>query len=274
MFAELNSVLDIHQNCSLDGKFILVTDNQVDGNFIVSHFLSLYLKRNNSVCFLAFSQSFNHYNNIGLKLGINCTRSREQKQLVFIDGLKACLESFVPTRSDRTSSTDCRNKSDCAFNFVSEVTSSPLRNLFILVKEQLGILASRNCPTVLIIDDVEPLLDLGLSAADVVDFLNYISVYLKVPCQTSTNCLLVRTHHDTDIDDERCNIVWTHCVHKSNLSICASGLASGFSKDVHGQIDIKWKDIDGEIEKEESRQFKVEENSLRLFAIGTSAAVL
>ncbi|XP_042692223.1 elongator complex protein 6-like [Centrocercus urophasianus] len=76
----------------LQGKFTLLRDSRTDGSFLVHHFLSFYLRAGCKVCFLALVQSFSHYNIVAQKLGISLTAAKEQGQLVFLEGLKSCLD--------------------------------------------------------------------------------------------------------------------------------------------------------------------------------------
>lgn len=235
MFDEFNSLLNIGHNFLPTGKLVLLTDDRVDSNFIIVHFLNTHLKGGNSVCILSLAQSFNHYNNVALKFGINFTKSKDQGQLLFIDGLKACLEA-VSLNEISSPTQESNSNHPLAFIFARKSDIDSLKNLYFLLKEQVNVLKKRERPILLIIDDLSILTSLGVSSAEIIDFIRYIRNILNLPSQNSTDCLLVATHRDSDIEDEDIDTVQVYCQHHSNLEINVKGLKTGFCKDVHGQV--------------------------------------
>ena len=62
------------------------------------------LKKGERVYLLGLEQSFGHYHSVGLKLGLNLLKAREQGTLVFYEGLKKMLElSAIPSPSPLSS---------------------------------------------------------------------------------------------------------------------------------------------------------------------------
>ena len=89
MFTELNNVLNLDQKCPPNGQAILMTEEGTDGTFLIHQMISLYLKGGHNVCLVAFNQTFNHYNNVAMKMGINLNTTKDNECFVFVEGLKA-----------------------------------------------------------------------------------------------------------------------------------------------------------------------------------------
>ena len=113
MFSDLNHFLDIDIGQLPTGKCILTVEiSGSNGSFVLHHFLSLALRGETAVCFVALAQTFHHYACIGNKLNLNFSRLRDSGKLTFVDGLsligsdfvKSCIPSSVP---DQTGSNLC-----------------------------------------------------------------------------------------------------------------------------------------------------------------------
>ncbi|KAK3742284.1 hypothetical protein QZH41_013113, partial [Actinostola sp. cb2023] len=102
MLAGLNSLLDCNEAQPIKGKFVLLSDSQNDGSFLVHYFLSLYVKGGYNVCFIALSQSLAHYSSVAHKLGINLTVACDSGQVQYIDGLKLISTSLCGTDQEET----------------------------------------------------------------------------------------------------------------------------------------------------------------------------
>ena len=50
--------------------------------------------------------------------------------------------------------------------------------------------------------------------------------------------LVVMTHCDEDVDDDEGRVLRDHLSHVSHMHISVTGLQTGFSKDVHGEVNI------------------------------------
>ena len=62
-------------------------------------------------------------------------------------------------------------------------------------------------------------------------YLMYVNMLL--PCQ---GCLVTMTHADEDTQDEKEHLLKHHLCHDCHLHIHISGLSTGYSKDVHGEV--------------------------------------
>ncbi|XP_042749215.1 elongator complex protein 6 isoform X1 [Lagopus leucura] len=165
MLQELNELLDAAPQRPDTGKFTLLRDSRTDGSFLVHHFLSFYLRAGCKVCFLALVQSFSHYNIVAQKLGISLTAAKEQGQLVFLEGLKSCLDLVFGEEE--------RSGQPSPLQFISGSVSN-LKDLFHFVQTSLTP-ADSDCwkGRVLLVDDLSVLLSLGAAPVDVLDFIHY-----------------------------------------------------------------------------------------------------
>ena len=217
MFPELNEILDINSTELPLGSFYLISDYQTDGSFLVDHFNSLFLKGGGNVCFLGLAQSFNHYNSVGNKIGISLSQARENGQLIFIEGLKEICQSML---------------GDNSAPYTTPFQEDGLRALYQTMKSKLTVTAANGNPTLILIDDLSPLLSLGVAWKDLVQFVNY----LRVLGRGYNCCLVTLLHCDKDAEDDEAELLWKRLCHDCNLTLEAHGLKSGYCKDVHGEV--------------------------------------
>ncbi|NXM03709.1 ELP6 protein, partial [Tyrannus savana] len=153
------------------GKFTLLRDTRTDGSFLVHHFLSFYLRAGCKVCFVALLQSFSHYSIVAQKLGVNLTAAKERGQLVFLEGLKSCLDLVFGEEEEQPGQPS-------PLQFLSE-SSCDLRALFDFVRASLSAPDSGAWKgPVLLVDDLSVLLSLGATPVAVLDFIHYCRVCL------------------------------------------------------------------------------------------------
>ncbi|NXB79378.1 ELP6 protein, partial [Donacobius atricapilla] len=244
------------------GTFTLLRDTRTDGSFLVHHFLSFYLRAGCKVCFVALLQSFSHYSVVAQKLGVSLAAAKERGQLVFLEGLKSCLDLLFGEEE--------QPEQPSPLQFLS---TSDLRALFDFVRLALAAPGSWKGP-VLLVDDLSVLLSLGAAPVAVLDFIHYCRV--AVCCQLKGN-IVVLVHSNEDSEDEENELVVNSLCHHSDLILWAEGLATGFCKDVHGQIKIiKRLSLRQAAEQDlvQVYQYKIQDRSVTFFARGLSAAVL
>ncbi|XP_043834424.1 elongator complex protein 6 [Dromiciops gliroides] len=268
MFPELNNLLNVSPEKPEQGTFTLLCDAKTDGSFLVHHFLSFYLKANCKVCFVAFLQSFSHYNIVGQKLGVSLIAARDRGQLVFLEGLKSAVEVLFGSEEQPNT-----------LKIIRE-SGSDLKSLYELVQKALipsgdgdGDIASWKFP-VLLVDDLSVLLSLGVQAVTILDFIQYCR--LTVCCQLKGN--VVALVHDSDKTEDEENALLVNALgHQSSLILRAEGLVTGFCKDVHGQLKILRRGSQ-QLKVEQTRsliyQYKIQDKSVTFFAKGLSPAVL
>ncbi|XP_027559379.1 elongator complex protein 6 isoform X1 [Neopelma chrysocephalum] len=267
MFAELNELLGASPQRPEPGRFTLLRDSRTDGSFLVHHFLSFYLRAGCKVCFVALLQSFSHYNIVAQKLGVNLTAAKERGQLVFLEGLKSCLDLVFGEEEEQPG-----QPSPLLF---LRKSPSDLRALFEFVHASLSAPGSEAwAGPVLLVDDLSVLLSLGATPVAVLDFIHYCRACLC--CQLKGN-VVVLVHSSEESEDEENELVVNSLCHHSDLILWAEGLATGFCKDVHGQIKIIQRvslQQPGEQDLIQIYQYKIQDRNVTFFARGLSAAVL
>ncbi|XP_008702078.1 elongator complex protein 6 isoform X2 [Ursus maritimus] len=266
MFPELNNLLNTTPDRAEQGKLTLLCDAKTDGSFLVHHFLSFYLKANCKVCFVALIQSFSHYNIVGQKLGVSLTAARECGQLVFLEGLKSSVDVFFRAQA-----------APHPLQFLREADAGNLQPLYEFVREALKPVgdgqAAWRCP-VLLVDDLSVLLSLGLGAVAVLDFVHYCRVAV---CWERKGNIVALVHDSGDAEDEENDILLNGLSHQSHLILRAEGLATGFCRDVHGQLRVLWRTPSqpaAQRDRSLTYQYKIQDKSVSFFAKGMSPAVL
>ncbi|NWW87623.1 ELP6 protein, partial [Rhynochetos jubatus] len=249
------------------GKFTLLRDTRTDGSFLVHHFLSFYLRAGCKVCFVALLQSFSHYNTVAQKLGLSLTAAKERGQLVFLEGLKSCLDLFFGEQEEQSGPPS-------PLQFISE-SASNLKALFDFVRTSLTPADSDSWKgLVLLVDDLSVLLSLGATPVAVLDFIHYCRVTV---CSQLKGNIVLLVHSNEDSEDEENELVGNSLCHDSDLILWVEGLATGFCKDVHGQIKIIRRmslELTAEPDHIQIYQYKIQDRNVTFFARGLSAAVL
>uniref|UniRef100_A0A8C6YJL4 Elongator complex protein 6 n=1 Tax=Naja naja TaxID=35670 RepID=A0A8C6YJL4_NAJNA len=267
MFVALNELLGLSVEQPERSKLILLCATQTDASFLVHHFLSFYLKASCKVCFLAFVQSFSHYNSVAQKLGVNLLTAKEQNQLVFFEGLKLANQVLF---SDVQKSEDPN-----PFQFISE-DGSDLKRLYHFVRTSLNPSADgyRWKFPVVIIDDPGVLLSLGVRLTDVLNFVHYCRATVNAELKGNL-VFLVRSSEASE--DEENELLGKALRHQAHSVLWAEGLASGYCKEVHGQLTILEKDFresSGMRDPRRIYQYQIQDKNVTFFARGMSAAVL
>uniref|UniRef100_UPI00398EE959 elongator complex protein 6 isoform X2 n=1 Tax=Pristiophorus japonicus TaxID=55135 RepID=UPI00398EE959 len=267
MFPELNNILHSTPEKCEQGKGVLLCDKQTDGSFLVHHFLSFYLK-GCKVCFLGLVQSFNHYSLVAQKLGVNLSAAREKGQLVFLEGLRSSLDLVLGDRQDITP------QSPSPLQFLSSSNAS-LQCLYEFVRISLLETSETTWKfSVLIVDDLSVLLSLGVSAVSILNFMHYCRATV---CSKLKGNLVVLVHDMEDLEDEENNFVVKSLSHQCHLKLQVEGLATGYCKDIHGQLTITWRSpspVKAEKNVTKIFQYKIQDKNVTFFARGTSSAVL
>ncbi|MEE6512543.1 hypothetical protein FKM82_019601, partial [Ascaphus truei] len=101
-------------------------------------------------------------------------------------------------------------------------------------------------------------LSLGVTVpTSCMDFMHYWHTYSLLTNQGNLLCLV---RCDEESEDEDNELVMTSLCHQSSLILRAEGLATGFCKDVHGQLKITWRAPSrgkGERDRSEIYQYKI-----------------
>ncbi|KAM9074629.1 elongator complex protein 6 isoform 1-T1 [Megaptera novaeangliae] len=161
--------------------------------------------------------------------GVSLTTARERGQLVFLEGLKSAVDVFFRPQEEPH-----------PLQFLREANSGNLQPLYEFVQEALKPMdsgeAAWRCP-VLLVDDLSVLLSLGVGAVAVLDFVHYCRATV---CRERKGNVVALVHDSGDAEDEENDILLNGLGHQSQLILRAEGLATGFCKDVHGQVRRGW----------------------------------
>lgn len=259
MFPELNNVIGSNDG-DLSGKHVLILEQGSDSSFILHHYLSAYIKQGFNVCLVLFNQSFSHYNSVGNKLSVNLANAKEQGNLVVIEGLKELGRAIISGPCNK------ENTSPSLVDFSAEKNSS-LKPLFLQIKTVYDELRQSK-PTLVIVDELSVLLDIGVSSSDIFFVMKYLGVL------TSEDGALLAILHQGK-DDYDAEILEKQLSHLSNVCIKVKGLQSGYCKDVHGEMAVTNIKADSSSKNVPKRmQFRIMDKGVSFFAVGTSGAVL
>ncbi|KFV74020.1 Elongator complex protein 6, partial [Dryobates pubescens] len=254
------------------GKFTLLRDTRADGSFLVHHFLSFYLRALQQAAAELLGPVWPSPPQLLILFpplkGVSLTAAREQGQLVFLEGLKSCLDLCFGEEEEEQSA------GPRPLQFLSGSTSD-LKALFDFVQTSLSPAGSApwGAP-VLLVDDLSVLLGLGASPLAVLDFIHYCRVAV---CSQLKGNIVVLVHSQQDSADEENELLGSCLWHHSDLILWVQGLATGFCKDVHGQIKIIRRvslELLGEQDQVQTYQYKIQDKNVSFFAPGLSAAVL
>ncbi|XP_064911130.1 elongator complex protein 6 isoform X3 [Columba livia] len=199
--------------------------------------------------------------------GVSLAAAKERGQLVFLEGLRSCLDLLFGEEEEQPAQPS-------PLQFISG-SASDLRALFDFVRTSLTPSDSDSWKgPVLLVDDLSVLLGLGAAPVAVLDFIHYCRVTV---CSRLQGNIVVLVHSNEDSEDEENELVVNALCHHSDLILWAEGLATGFCKDVHGQIKIIKRlslELTGEQDQVQIYQYKIQDKNVTFFARGLSAAVL
>ncbi|XP_013385640.1 elongator complex protein 6 [Lingula anatina] len=271
MFIDLNNILDIDEKQPPDRISISISSSQTDNGFLIHHFLSLYIRNGYNVCMVSFTQSFSHYNNVGQKLGVNITAARDNGTLIFIDGLKLINECLFASPGDSG------GVEKNPFSFVSD-PKPDLKNLYDHIKQTITSFSSHSTvPTLLLMDDLGILTDLGVPVLAVGDLMMYLRNFMTSAQTLRSGCLVSVVQADKDAADEEHELLLTRLAHNSDMMLHCKSLNSGYCKDVHGELLVTWLDPKQNYpftSRAKRMQFKIMDKTVSFFAAGMSSAVL
>lgn len=78
-----------------EDKIIFVRENAfADSNFVITHLLKQLLYEKSRICFLTLHNSFDHYQQVGKKLGYDLKLNVEKGDVKIIDPLEGVVENI------------------------------------------------------------------------------------------------------------------------------------------------------------------------------------
>ena len=222
MLAQICQFLGVDSSNFPLNEQIFVADKSKDGGFLIHYFLNLCSKQNRPLCFLGLAQSFNHYNTVAQKLGTNLLSARDNKNLIFIEGLRIISEFVVDDKAPSN-----------PFLQLLNGKSSILCNLILESLKETKFGDSPQQSPVVIIDDLSVLLSLGVSTKQVVCFVKLLQSLIT---SYNPHSSLITSISVGEVDSEE-EDTWVCLSHLGTLTIEVSNLRSGHCKEVHGQVN-------------------------------------
>jgi len=240
MFDRLEAVTGCVDNRTF---FTLWDKSKGRSGFINHHFISYGLKNFDKVVLVGLDQSFGHYHGVAMKVGggLNLHKLREQKKLVFIDVMSTMLQDVLD----------------------DSPAKNPDKSLEGLCQQ---ILDAASEPCFLIIDHLSILSHLGYSTRSQLVFTNKL---LRHTRDKGGKLLVSYSSLSTNHTDS----LATYLHRTADLSFLIEDLKTGRSKDVSGYLCIATRDENGAFSRKDL-QYRLEERTVKVFAPGTSGAVL
>lgn len=234
MFVELNSILDIDKDYGFNSQVIGLSDSHVDGNFLVHHFLSFFLKKGVPVCFVGLQHTFSHYNNVAQKFGLNLSDLIKTNKLNFVGGLKLLGEAICKQTFDTTTEREQVPEKDSPF-----LDTTQLKNFKIYIENIYNELQKLNGQSpVVIIDNLSVLLSVGYPAQEILGLIHYLTELIMESPGDNGGTLVLFCNNCKDFNDDDNELLWNYIKHTSSLQLEVSGLKSGYCKEVHGEVRL------------------------------------
>jgi len=245
VYSNFNSILEFDSESCRESNFIVVTDVNIDGNFLIHHFISHFTKSNGSISILGMAQTQTHYSSATHKLGVNLQQLLKDGRLKFIDGLQYVCDAFTDKTNER----------------------SPLKDLTVMVDEAITSTSTHQNGHLFVIDDLTALLNIGCSTQNVFDFIHHC----KVMSEKHNISFLLLSH--ADMEDDEYAMLSSRLQQYASLHVNAQALRTGYSKDLSGEMQVyNFKNPYATSKK--VLHFKLMDRDMRTFAPGTSSAVL
>lgn len=258
MFDDLNILTGWDSNRVPEKEVILISSKSADGSFLLHHFLSMFLKANHNVVLLTASQTLAHYGVVCSKFSVNIEKFQNLNKLKVMNILDASLLMYDDGLLESP------GESPGLFQAFEQ---NSMKYIYEEIKKNLDP-ESRN---MIMLDDITVLLNIGFKENDLINFVHYMAVLSK-----TCDCTFL-THFQKEVSSvDNAMKFYEHCQFYSTSELQIQGLESGYSKDVNGNLCFVTKS-EGDLKKREKvkeMQYKLTDRSIKLFAPGTSSAVL
>ena len=251
MYTSFNLHLGIDKE-NLAHETIVISDKDIDGNFLLHHFLSHCINNNGKVCLLGFNQTLTHYTNASQKLGVNLQKFIDKNNFIFIDVLKLIFDGFICGDNDASSLFTDVNQ--------PEFSLQPLLDLIM-------VNITDDMPMMILLDDMCSLVNIGVPVQVIADFIHY--------CKTLTLhkvlSFVFLTHLGEDPDYL---LLQSWLKYYATIEIDVRSLKTGYSKEISGEMCILRRTPKHSSTILKRLHFKLLDKDVKFFAPGTSSAVL
>lgn len=253
MFPEVQGSLRLDKN-NLAGKTVAIFESEDRlGAFLVHHFLQNALGSKSPVIFVGVEQSLGHYHAVGMKTGCNLIKARDSGQLHFVELLKNLGQTYGSDEDLETPN-----------SFWHPNGKPNLVNIYKHVEDTLKGLPDNSQPPTVIIDKLSLFLAMGATPQALIIFFTHLRHLILA--QGGTLILLGRRDPDHAHQETLSHFI----EFRSDLVIQIWPLSTGKSPNVTGNLDYSWNFMG-----DQGRyQFYLDDKTVRVFALGTSKAVL
>ncbi|KAG0354195.1 Elongator subunit elp6 [Podila minutissima] len=287
------------------GIFLSISDTQAsDGNFLLHHFISNYIKADQNVILVGLAGIMVHYTMVGRKLGVNLATARTKGAFHFVDGLTQLTDYAAPNKDylPKPTTPAPAPATPVAPSTAPRIpatrtppTAAPpplvlsyspklvdfYKFLENLIREVATGPSSRGKQLCLILDDLSVLLNCGWPCRDILALVRY----LKQLVAKHNGTLITLVHADGVMSEEVSQDGLVKGVfYEADYIIDVRGLDSGGSRDVHGQLSMLhgpgylMKQRSGQVKENEwpalTLHYKILDNNVEVFAKGYSSGVL
>ncbi|KAF9081631.1 Elongator subunit elp6 [Mortierella sp. GBA35] len=285
------------------GTFLSISDTQAsDGNFLLHHFISNYIKADQNVVLVGLAGILVHYTMVGRKLGVNLATARTKGNFQFVDGLTQLTDYAAPNKEYLAKPAEPKPSPSPTATTITAAGSgriarpagaasaaappappkvlsySPkLVDLYRALEEVIqNTASSKNKQLCLILDDLSVLLNCGWPCRDVLALVRY----LKLLVAKFNGTLITLVHADGVMAEEVSQDGLVKGVfYEADYIIDVRGLDSGGSRDVHGQLSLLHgpghllRQRAGQVRENEwpalTLHYKILDNNVEVFAKGS-----
>ncbi|KAF9913570.1 Elongator subunit elp6 [Lobosporangium transversale] len=254
------------------GTYLSISDTQAsDGNFLLHHFISNYIKADHNVVLVGLAGILVHYTMVGRKLGVNLTTAKTKGTFYFVDGLTQLTDYAAPnkdflikpteakqsgeqrptTSPSQSATTPSSSTSRPTQRTATPVATAPtalpvvlsyspkLLDFYKVLEDLIKNTVSKNNvkekQLCLILDDLSVLLNCGWPCRDVMGLVRY----LKLLVAKFNGSLITLVHADAVLAEEVPQDGLVKGVfYEADYIIDVRDLDSGGSRDVHGQLSM------------------------------------
>ncbi|XP_023029290.1 elongator complex protein 6 [Leptinotarsa decemlineata] len=222
-------------------RIIAVRENSTaDSNFIITHLIKQILYEKNRLCLVSFHNTFEHYQNVGKKLGYDLLKAVQDGDMRIIEPMNDIVDDIG--LEERYFQDDKENIVKC---------------LYFDIKKNLDEMTENSGKQAyLIVDDVSHLHDLGIENSQIVNFVNYL-----VNLISNENISVILNNHVASKYDE---IISNNMEYVADVHIEVSALKTGKSQDVTGLLTVKTRSNKNHF------QFKAFDRGIKTFHPGES----
>lgn len=220
-----------------------------DANFILTNIMKqAFTDESGKVCLVIFHNTIGHYQNIAKRLGYDLLLEVQKGNATIIEPLKILVDNI-----------NSNQESEC--NLLSDNKELIVKSLFLHINSKVEKLAKdiKTKKLHLIIDDVNHLLDLGVSNKFVIIFTNYCVNLLSKDCAT-----VVMNFHVSNNNDE---MIANAFAYVADVNIKVATLKTGISHEVSGVISIYRGQKSNEVDV---FHYKASDREIKVFAPGES----